>query len=379
NTETKNALLVVALCYEMDNTSDIIVKANYKEVISTVIEQYNLLELDDEAKLVLRYYNNYFSNKKLDEPIANLDYNNELKTFTKKYNGIINIALSFKLEKEQIEEFRRTLAILLSQGKLNVKLLDENIKKKIDSALKKKTNQTKAFLLLANKFHKIPEIETVLKKYPSITFSYKYPNKLPESIKYLHTRIIYPPQNYLSAEDFLNDEIIPLIPEKEKSNGFISIIPIEGTEIYSFPENADEIKSESMRSGFESISAIKTGRSLNLADIYVESMHEEIQIENLLSIIPFNIFVPGLPKNTKSFLIENYENLKQHFNIEKLSDWADINISDLATFFVAADVARTDEKTGLQKKRKRNDEGWTKVAQEIISQAIIHRNAMLQT
>lgn len=370
NQNYKDAILLTALCNEVNNESDILKSENYKVAIAGIFERYNFLELDDEAKLILRFYSNFQNKTKLDKAIPQIDYLSKTDEVTKKYNKTYNLSLKLKLEKDQAEEFRRTLAILIRDGKLNVKELEKDLQKRINQELKNRAVKSKAFLVLTNNFHKIESVKKSLDRFPNVVYPFKQPYKLPEKIKYLHTRIIYPPENYQSASDFLEKEIKPHIPKNIINKGFFAIIPIEGTELYTIPENIDSIEKDYLKEGFESIAAYKTGVSINITELYMESLKDEINVDEILSNIPFNIFVPDIPESRKNFLISNYENIKNRFNINRLADWANINENDLRNYLIELDINR-NKKTRLYK-----DDNWEMVAKSIVEQAVKHRNAV---
>ena len=365
----KDAILLVSLCHEIDSETDILNSERYKLVIASLLEKYNFLELDDEARLMVQYYHNYRNNKKLSETIEDIDYREKTGELTKKYNKTFNLSLQLKLEKDQSEEFRRTLAILIREGKLNIGQLELNLQKRINKELKSTSTSSKAFLVLANKFHKIEKIEEALNSFPSVVYPFKQPINLPDSIKYLHTRIIFPPSGLQNALEFLNEKIKPHIPEKMINDGFIAIIPFEGTELYSIPEKVDEIREDHIKEGFESITAYKTGVSINMAELYIESIKDEINVDEVLANIPINVFVPKLAENKKNLIILNYDALKTNFNINRLVDWAYIDKGDLREFLIQLDNNR-------EKKRLYSDKNWASVASNIIDQAVIHRNAI---
>ncbi|PLX98345.1 MAG: hypothetical protein C0623_13600 [Desulfuromonas sp.] len=365
----RDAIILTALCEEIDREPDLLTADRYKRSVATIFEKYNFLELDDDSKTILNYYTNYKNKRKLPSEIEGINYEDETDAITKKYNTTINLTLKLKLEKDQAEEFRRTLSILIRDGKLNVGQLEKSLKERINKELKNKAVDSKAFLVLANKFQHIKEVKRSLGRFPYVQYSGVKPHNLPDSMEYLHTRLIFPPVGFHNASDFLNEEIRPQIPDDSLSDGFIAIIPIEGTEVYSIPDKADEISKDYIKQGFDSISAYKTGVSLNMTELYMEAMKKEINIDEVLSDIPFNIFVPGLQDQIKNFLIDNYDNLKTKFAINRLADWANINTEDLRDYLIELDKGR-------EKKRLRTDENWLPIASEIIEKAILHRDAV---
>lgn len=51
----------------------------------------------------------------------------------------------------------------------------------------------------------------------------------------------------------------------------------------------------------------------------------DITTNELLSLIPFNIFCKGILPCEQSFLIQHYNEIKIHFNVQGLTDWRDKN------------------------------------------------------
>jgi hypothetical protein len=365
----KDAIILSALCYEVDSEINILHAERYKSVITTIFEKYDFIGLDEGAKTIIDYYQNYTKDEKLSTPVSNIDYIKKTEELTAKYSKTFNLSFKLKLEKRQSEEFRRTLSILIRDGKLSVKQLENELKDRIGAELQKKAISSKAFLVLSNIFQRIPEVENVLNRFPHVKYSFPNPSRLPDNIKYISTRIIFPSSTFQDAKEFLQNEIRPLIPDERINDGFIAIIPIEGTELYSIPENSDDITKSHLKDGFESVTAYKTGVSFDMTELYLETMQDDINVDEVLANIPFNIFVPNLSEKIKNFLISKYEELKSKFNITRLSDWANINIDDLKVFLVELDIKR-------DKQRLHTDEKWEKVAKKIIEQAIKHRDAL---
>ncbi|MBW1613517.1 MAG: hypothetical protein JRJ57_05970 [Deltaproteobacteria bacterium] len=365
----KDAIILTALCSEIDNNGDILKAGIYKTAIASIFEKYDFIELDDDAKTIIEYYDNYLKGNTLQTEVGQIDYKLRTDELTRKYNKTYNLSFKLKLEKEQSEEFRRTLSILIKDGKLNVKQLEKNLKERVKSELQKRAVKSKAFLVLSQKFQNIPKVRQALDRFPHVRYSYPKPSRLPENIEYVSTRIIYPSSAFQDAEDFLKNEIKPFIPPEKINEGFIAVLPIEGTQLFTIPENADDIEKSHLKEGFESVAAYKTGISIDMTELYMESMKDEINVDEVLSNIPINIFVPNLSESRKNFLISNYDSLKNKFNISRLSDWANINSDDLKNFLVELDINRG-------KKRLYKDDNWKDVAECIVAQAVLHRDAM---
>lgn len=365
----KDAIILTTLCSEIENEDDILKSGVYKTAIASIFEKYDFIELDEGAKTIVKFYDNFLKGNNLQDDGEDIDFSSKTEELTRKYNKTYNLSFRLKLEKDQSEEFRRTLSILIKDGKLNVNQLEKNLKERVKSELQKRAVKSKAFLILSQKFQNIPEVRQALDRFPHVRYSYPKPSRLPESIEYVSTRIIYPSSAFQDAEDFLKNEIEPYIPEGKINEGFIAVLPIEGTELFTIPKNADDIVKSHLKEGFESVAAYKTGIAIDMTELYMESMKDEINVDEVLSNIPINIFVPNLSESRKNFLINNYDSLKNRFNISRLADWADINSDDLKDFLVDLDNQRG-------KKRLYSNDNWNEVANGIVDKAIKHRDAI---
>lgn len=365
----KDGIVLTALCNEIENEGDILKAGVYKTAIAAIFEKYDFIQLDEGAKTIIKYYNNFLNGKNLQSNVNGIDFKSKTDELTRKYNKTYNLSFKLKLERDQSEEFRRTLSILIKDGKLNVKQLEKNLRDRVKNELQKRAVRSKAFLVLSQKFQNIPEVQQALNRFPHVKYSYPKPSRLPDSIKYVSTRIIYPSSAFQDAKDFLKYEIEPFIPDDKINEGFIVIIPIEGTELYSIPKNAADIEKSHFSEGFESVAAYKTGISIDMAELYMESMKDEINVDEVLSNIPVNIFVPNISERIKNFIISNYDNLKAKFNITRLADWANINSNDLKDYLIELDINRG-------KQRLYKEENWEDIGKKIVEQAIKHRDAM---
>jgi len=147
--------------------------------------------------------------------------------------------------------------------------------------------------------------------------------------------------------------------------GFVAVLPIETTEIYLFPEYISNIESDHMRHSFQSVNYFKTGVAFDLFEILLEYMKSEIELSEILSIIPFNVFVPELNQETKNFIIDNYKRIQDSFGIKSLVDWSNINPSNLAKVIIA-----------LGGSRILPEEEWNDICIKICEEAKKHAKAI---
>ncbi len=369
----KDALLITFLVDTINREKDNIKNsAIYKETISQIIEKYDYLNDNNLYNIISQYYFNYINSKKLNSSNNINNYEEIFNKFISRYCKSQFLSYKLKLDQEETEELRRTLAILYTQGKLSTKLLGKDLFAQINNRLEKEMGKSKIFLLIANKYQKIEEIDKFLNKIPNLRFGKIYPNRLPDNLKFLHMRILYPPKKYEFAEKFLQRKIIPKIDSDKIGEGHISIIPIEGKEIISFPDKIEKITNENVRKSYNVLKSIKTGNTFNLTNLILDNLefNEEKDIKDLLSIIPFNIFLPNLEENIKNFIISNYEEIKEEFKIKELIDWANIkDYKKLGNKFIMLD----EEK----KKRLCQNSKWMDISKEILKKSKNYKDAIL--
>jgi len=359
----RKIIFVFSLCYEIENEKNAIKAARYRSLISQMTEDYNFHKMDSNSRAFLNaYYNfkqhNYLFGKNNDT----IDFYELALDFTKQYCKTQNLAIQLFMKKEQVEEFYRTLSFLILRGKLSVPLL----KDRVERGLKKVAARSRAYILLINKFQRLPSIEKSLNKFPQIKIGRLQPIRFPMETKYLHMRIVYPEVKYANPADFLHEEIVKKIPKKEKNNGFVAIIPIEGTDIISYPKNKDSLSSDNLKKGFEAIYHIKTGIPQDTLEIIVDTIKSEMSLPEILSVIPFNIFVPELDENARIFLIKRYRKIQNYFKIKTLFDWCDVKPTDLAKKIIS-----------LPDSNILKEEEWEKIAEKICLEAQKHTEAVM--
>jgi len=359
NPEELDRLFVLSLCYEIDNSKEYVNKSRLIIIIEESMRAYNLFRIDEKTKLLLETYNNYKRNNNdiLSKPEGNIDYKELLKEFTKNYCSTYTFGLQIFSDYKKAKEFRDTLNILLTEGKLSSLLLNKKVIDDIKRNLKMRSQESRAFLLVINNYQKIKEVEKSLEKFPQIVIGKKYPKNFPENIEFLHMRLIYPENQHISPKQFLKREILDKIPEKDRYIGFAAILPIEPTDIYSFPE-INQIKSDKVKEAYSSVTYLKTGVGKDLTDIVIEYLKSESRIIEILSILPFNIFVPDIDNKVKIFIIKNYDELKSYFKINNLFDWADVKSEDLSKKMISLENSDITTK-----------ENWEKICDEIVTEA----------
>ena len=103
------------------------------------------------------------------------------------------------------------------------------------------------------------------------------------------------------------------------------------SKIFVFPKDR-KFSSDRMKEGFEILNYIKSGFYHIDVDIWSIITQSDISISQLLSSIPFSVFVTDLSEKERTLLISNYMQMKEKFRIERLDDWKDVDVKEMANY-----------------------------------------------
>ncbi len=107
----------------------------------------------------------------------------------------------------------------------------------------------------------------------------------------------------------------------------MAVLPIDGigSKQYTIPANKS-FTNENIKNAFEITSYFLSGSLLSDQDIWTIINQSEIEVSEILAIMPFNILVPGIYPSEKDFLIKNYSLIQKKLNVKSLTDWANVDI-----------------------------------------------------
>ena len=356
--KNKEILLILALTKEVDKEKDISLQSRYRSKITEVLQNFDTLRFDAKTQQLMKEYARLYG-------IKDTNHKNLFLTFAQKYSNLQLIAIQLFNDLGLANEFKKTLSLLLVRGKLNLPLVKGETKKKIDEILKTK-QIPRGFIVIMNKYENLDPIKQAISKFPQIQIGRLKPHNFPENTKYLSMRIIYPKTYYASSNEFLNKEILNRIPEDEKNNGFVAVLPLEITEIRSYPKTEAEIESDIMKKSFQAINYLITGQDKSVDEILAEYTLSNITISEILAVIPFNIFVPDIKRNARDLIIDNYPLIQEKFKIKTLFDWADVNPKELSSALLTYD-----------KEHILSETEWQKITTQICSEAKKHAKALV--
>lgn len=363
NNDEVERIYSIFICYKIDNEKNRYKIGRYKEYLDDLLMQE--FKVNEKLKLnknLLNFYHNYKNNKKLMESLDIEDYNEIQKEFLNKYSVSSKHIMMLSLEKEQAEEFRKTLSRMHLSGKINLKLLDREAKKRIKEHLNRDNSQS--VLFFCRGIEKNKSIYDYLDDFDGIKIGKKSKQgKTEHEVMFLHMRIIIFPEGFTYKDfyDGLKRKI-----EKEKISGFFAIHPLGKDNFLLYPKNESEIEDDNYKKSYNLIKKLKKPLIENYEKYLGGISNLDMTLEEISAIIPFNIFVPKINEKAKNMIIDHYESLREKFQIKTLSDWSDINDIELGDF-----LNKIDSKEDIY-----SHNYWRKISKIIIDKSIIHRNAL---
>lgn len=285
-------------------------------------------ELTDDTMIFLKIYSAFQSkNVRYNSTFEILqfektesEYMNILNDFAKKYVKDISF-FEIKDKLNQSENLRFTLVKIIKEGKLSKWGLTTETLEQLEKDLKKEINYSKTYLVIGNKVGQ--NIKDYLKSQPGLRVGRPTSQNIPQGNKYFSGAIIKPTERFNNAK-MLIEKLKRL--SREENETILFAIPLDflNYERYVFPDN-QSFTSRNLKACYEAISWFKTGYEYSDTDLWNAISTSSITPEELLAIVPFNIFCEGILPCEQEFMIKNYSYIKKRCEINKLSDWKNVD------------------------------------------------------
>lgn len=220
-------------------------------------------------------------------------------------------------ELNQTKNFHETLVKIIKEGKLSNYGITKETLKRLQKDLYDKSTFEKTFIVLLNKAN--DEIKDYLRSLPGLSGSSPSVRNIKKNAKY--SLFIVKPTKIKSAKEFLQ------ILKNKISNGdevIFQVIPLDfvHSEVYTYPANKS-FTNKNMKECYEAIEWFKSGQMYLDSGVWNEIAKSTISPNELLNIVPFNIFCPGILPSEQAFLIKNYDGIKSKASVNSLTDWKD--------------------------------------------------------
>lgn len=356
--------LVLLYTYEIDETNENSQKSKFQREIDKLLTSVSFHPLDDDGRQLLSVFI-YLRNQGWQESTCGAVFEQDaditkadIERFVKQYTRQ-QFSTYFLRSKEQAEEFRQTLADLVRHGRVQLQNLTEDIiQEKLDDAkqqLEEREDRYSSYIVMSTKLLNANDdfgaVEALEDKFPQSIY---IPNKqvagngFPD-LQFVSMRLVYTDQAYESAEDFIEQELKPLLPAEDSEEwpdgGFVAAIPFEAPDAKFYPPAdvvlaaEDSAKRDARRDNIDAVKMMTVAREAAAANIVADDVQREEEIDTLLRVIPFNVVAPKLDAKVKNFIKYNYGEIKPHFpEVDSLFHWPEVDEAELAAVLRELDV-----------------------------------------
>jgi hypothetical protein len=280
----------------------------------------SLAKIDEKTNTFLKIFNAFKSDSKfnnLDEVLQReVDPAEELQKFANTYLKDLSF-FEIKKELSQSENLRVTLITLIKDGQLSNWNITKETLQKLEEDLKKEIDYSKTFLVVGNKIS--DEIKKFLNSKPRFVFGAIRTKGTPKEM--IYSAYIVKPSGIFSSDHLLKK----LISLNESNNeSIIFVVPLNFLESknYTFPSN-QSFSSQNLKDCYETLNWFKTGYEYSDADVWNVIGKSTITPNELLTIVPFNIFCQGILPCEQTFFIRHYATVKNRCGVNSLIEWKD--------------------------------------------------------
>ncbi len=318
-----DTLVLLCLCRQLES-----LRGNEAIEVSSTIQNYlNLLgvyRITAQSRKLFSAYHAFFKSDRKYTSLSKFfqaESRQAVKGLQKEFIRRFSKDTPFLYIKERLrqsEELRKTLVELIRTGQLDTFGIKEEALQRLKDAVSKRALSRGAYLILGNKIPK--SVQEKLRSYPNlggfVAWSH-VPRIRPVRIIGF---IIKPDKSFDSPKEFFNQELQPLIPSPSKDMLLVIFsLDILNLESYAHPPTAD-FSSAFMKDCYATLMHITESYAEEVS-IWQTISESKITTEELLSIIPFNIFVPGIASSERDLLLKNYGQIKRKLGVRTLVDW----------------------------------------------------------
>ena len=356
---TKRDALYVSILFALQAKRKSEGRILFDDEIGQIIDRY--FSLEEEFEDFKTSVNEFMS--KLNEK-DEFSFDRELR----RHCSSARIVSSLKLELDSESETKRILKRLIKEGQISQSNLFASYLSRKEIPFSIEATELESFLILSNQMKgKTPPWDDVLSPYRYFDFGGKKFDG-----HYFNVTLLTLPKGMWTSDKIIDEIFRPPFVVNDELKGFLGIQRIGEEGFVRYPKEPLSHWSDKTKKGFESLPEHKkTGKkSASIAD-------ETKLVEEILSILPLNIFIPNVKQRHKNFIESGNASLRRTFGVQKLSDWANVQMSDLAQALIELDEKQKAETNdGKGSRIARDDKVWEELAENIVEQAKIHRDAL---
>ena len=261
-----------------------------------------------------------------------IDYEKILKQFAQKYLKELSF-FEIKEKLNQSENLRVTLINLIKEGELSNWGITQETIERLEKDLKKEIEHSKTYLVIGNKLS--DEVKQFLLSQPR--FNLKGLQTVNTPRLGIYSAFIVKPRGIYSTSKKLLNKLKILNKSAEES--ILYVVPLDFLNYDSFTLPANQsFSTQNLKDSYETINWFRTGYEYSDTDIWNIIGKSNITPQELLSIIPFNIFCKGILPCEQVFMIKNYKSVKDKCGVKTLTDWKDKNVDLVVGYLLELDM-----------------------------------------
>lgn len=360
-----NSLILIYFCKKYENSND----PDLSD-LNQIKGYSNILKIGkggDDLKMFHSLYKSVFTSEN------SKDLDEFQRTFVNRF--LTEQAFSYITEElNQSKNFVSTLRKIIKEGKLSAYGVKQESIAQIENELRANTSLHHIFLVVGQHIAKETSIRKFLETLPKLG-GVQWLKKIPYSTHLVKI------SDSVSSNDLLTE--IKKHYENDDET-IIWIIPIDTTSIEEFVFPADR----SFRNNYIKRSYEIFNDFINVTDISDSSIvwsiikRSKVTIRQLLTVIPFNIFCPGITPSESDFIISNYEAIKTKLDVNSLTDFGRESPEEIARTLVDIGVPRygkdETDSLGLSLPVKEREvyQRYLVLAQDIVTNSVAYAKAV---
>lgn len=324
-------------------------------------------QINDSIKQFVKIYDCLMLSKKpLNQVSTNeLDYEKLLNLFVKDYYKDLQF---FEIKEKflQNKNLHETLIEIIKNGKLSTYGITQETIKRLQKQLSVKSKTSNTFLIFTNNTNADDRanLKNYLQRFGRLGMR-GITTQMPVNA-WLGVYVIKTETN-MTPSGILKEIKSSVMMSSE---AIIRIIPINflESETYTLPFN-QSFSNENLKKCYEAIEWFKLGYDYSDSALWSEITGSNITPDELLSVIPFNIFCKGILPSEREFIIKNYDSIKTDLSVTTLTDWKDKDSSLITSTILKYGKPNysTEELTSILKTNLEDSEKDSKIEKRVLS------------
>lgn len=279
-------------------------------------------KLDEKTQL---FFDLYQLSMKLP---SNEDYRGLLNHFINNYN-LESIFYDLKNELKETKSLHSTLVELIKYGELSNYGISKETLKKLNRNLRKEFEADYTYLVLTNGVK--DELKTFVKSFPGLGGSIINTRNLSKFSRF--GLWIVQLSDRATKEEFMGS-LKKYTQGENECIVWVSPIDFINSDLITNFENK-KFSNKRLHTSYEVIQSFRSRKKYDSALLWNEITKSSITADELMGIIPFNVFCNDIFTTEQTYFIKNYPDIKEKLNINTLTQWSNVNSESLVECLIS--------------------------------------------